>query len=256
MKSYTIVAFATLAFVVLALVATWALLHANPNRGTFGDMFGVANALFSGVVFVGVTYAIFLQREEIRIAREDIKYTKEILDKQQEHLALQNEETKRQIFENTFFRLLTLFTELTGQMDMAKPGGAHEGKDVALELIKRFASTNGGTGIPDDPVAFDTFYALFYGRYGNELSHYFRTLYQLIKFIDRAAPHDAKFYSDIVRAQLSDAEVGLLFYNGLSINGRDKFKPLIEKYALLKHLRDAFASSVVLKARYAPEAYL
>ena len=31
-------------------------------RGLFGDMFGAVNSVFSGFAFVGVIYAIFLQR--------------------------------------------------------------------------------------------------------------------------------------------------------------------------------------------------
>ena len=32
----------------------------------------------------------------------------------------------------------------------------------------------------------------------------------------------------------------LLFYNGISPNGKDKFKPIIEKYAIFKNLREDF----------------
>jgi hypothetical protein len=48
-------------------------LHLDENqRGTFGDMFGAVNAIFSGMAFVGVIYAITMQRREIEIARQDI----------------------------------------------------------------------------------------------------------------------------------------------------------------------------------------
>lgn len=73
------------------------------DRGTFGDMFGAVNAVFSGLAFIGVVYAIFLQRFEIGIAKDEIKHTKEILREQKESLKLQNQETKKGIFENTFF---------------------------------------------------------------------------------------------------------------------------------------------------------
>jgi hypothetical protein len=39
-----------------------------------------------------------------------------------------------------------------------------------------------------------------------------------------------------VRAQLSSYEVALLFYTCLSERGSPKFKPLIERYAMLKML--------------------
>lgn len=117
MKSYGWVAGATAIFVVIVLVASGTVLYGDPNRGTFGDMFGFANALFSGVVFIGVTYAIFLQREEIRIAREDIKYTKAILDEQQTQLALQNGELRQQKFENTFFKLIDQFVSTSNLVE-------------------------------------------------------------------------------------------------------------------------------------------
>ena len=51
-----------------------------------------------------------------------------------------------------------------------------------------------------------------------------------------------KFYTNFVRAQLSSSELGLLFYNCLGGYGNEKFKPLVEKYALLKNMpkRDDF----------------
>ena len=52
-------------------------------------------------------------------------------------------------------------------------------------------------------------------------------------------------YTSITRSQLSDYELLLLFYNGLSEMG-EKFKPLIEEYALLKNLprMDIYDSSL------------
>lgn len=73
------------------------------------------------------------------------------------------------------------------------------------------------------------------------LDHYFRHLYRIVKFVDDAEIIKSKTkkyeYICILRAQLSDYELGFLFYNCLSDNGREKFKPLIEKYALFNNLR-------------------
>jgi len=49
------------------------------DRGLFGDMFGGINALFSGFAFLGVIYAIILQREELRLQRKELKMTREEL---------------------------------------------------------------------------------------------------------------------------------------------------------------------------------
>lgn len=73
--------------------------------------------------------------------------------------------------------------------------------------------------------------------------HYFRHLYRIIKFIDNNKVLDDKEkydYTSIVRATLSRFELVWLYYNCLYGPGKSKFKPLIEKYALLKNLRDEF----------------
>lgn len=44
-------------------------------------------------------------------------------------------------------------------------------------------------------------------------------------------------YAAIARSQLSRYELIWLYYNGLSSYGRQKFKPLIQTYSLLKNLR-------------------
>ena len=41
------------------------------ERGTFGDMFGAVNALFSGLAFAGVVIAIVLQSQGLRASREE-----------------------------------------------------------------------------------------------------------------------------------------------------------------------------------------
>ena len=79
------------------------------ERGSFGDMFGAVNALFSGLAFVGVIYAVILQRHELEIARQDIKFTKSILDEQQRQLMEQNKAAKKQVLETTFFNCSDLF---------------------------------------------------------------------------------------------------------------------------------------------------
>ena len=51
------------------------------DRGTFGDMFGAVNALFSGFAFAALLYTISLQREEIRLNRAEITLNRNELAK-------------------------------------------------------------------------------------------------------------------------------------------------------------------------------
>ncbi len=73
--------------IVVILLATFPIYfltvgHFYPDmalRGQFGDLFGGLNAFFSGLAFLGVIYAIFLQRGELELQREELKLTREEL---------------------------------------------------------------------------------------------------------------------------------------------------------------------------------
>lgn len=86
------------------------------------------------------------------------------------------------------------------------------------------------------------------------LDSYFRHLYRIVKFVDECAVLDRDDrgqyterykYICFLRAQLTDYELGLLFYNCLSKNGIKKFKPLVERYALFNNLRDKMLNNPI-----------
>lgn len=70
------------------------------------------------------------------------------------------------------------------------------------------------------------------------MGHYFRNLYHIVKFVDKANISNKREYTNILRAQLSTGELLLLYFNCLSRYGNEKFKPLVEKYSLLKTIAD------------------
>ena len=113
---------------------------------------------------------------------------------------------------------------------------------------------------------YESIYMLLYKQLDTNLGHYFRNLYRIIKMIDDQYFHDRHensknfeeryYFASIVRAQLSDYEVKWLFFNGLNEHGKIKFKPLIEKYALLKILDNSNDSIIqVLKPLYKESAF-
>ena len=63
------------AFIIYRAIPLWS------DRGTFGDMFGAVNALFSGLAFVALIYTILQQREEIKINRKEIELNRKELKK-------------------------------------------------------------------------------------------------------------------------------------------------------------------------------
>lgn len=65
-------------------------------RGQFGDMFGGLNAIFSGLAFLGVIYAILLQRSELELQREELKLTRKELTRTAEAQELSQRELSKQ----------------------------------------------------------------------------------------------------------------------------------------------------------------
>nr|WP_323778395.1 putative phage abortive infection protein [Amylibacter sp.] len=214
------------------------------DRGTFGDVFGAVNSIFTGMAFIGVVYSIAMQREELAVARSEMKQTKEILAAQQKNITEQNLATKKQVFEVTFFQLFTSFVELTNSIDIeGDEGKTVNGKDAIDFLFKslqlRFAKLKDSDLIVEDQDSsrlFDSAYDHFFHDVGHELAHYFRTLYTLLNFVENSRIDDKVFYIKLVRAQLSDTEAALLLCNYLSKYTTERFNMIVEKYGLLKNV--------------------
>lgn len=79
------------------------------------------------------------------------------------------------------------------------------------------------------------------------LFHYFRFVYRVIKYVDETdvlnSIEERYQYVAFLRSTLSNYEVAAIFYNCLSRNGREKFKPLVEKYALFDNIDDKILGS-------------
>ncbi len=80
-------------------------------------------------------------------------------------------------------------------------------------------------------------YDHYYHIRQSELSHYFRNLYHIVRYAERAQfSFEIQIeHVKILRAQLSNYELLLLAYNGMHEYGKE-FHKLIEKYELLKNL--------------------
>lgn len=233
---------------VIVLVV-WAgvgyLASTQPNPGVFGDMFGAANALFSGLAFAGLIYAIWLQRIELKLQREELTATRAELRGQKEQLEAQNRTLRKQSFENTFFQLLRLHNDIVNAVELVKTGEGGritKGRDCFQvfygRLIQEYEKEKRGDRNP--PMApthvLNEVYMRFYVVHEAQLGHYFRSLYNTVKLVHESDVSDKRLYTNLVRAQLSSNELLVLFYNCLSEMGREKFKPLVIEYELLKHL--------------------
>ncbi len=74
----------TILVIVLWLVSAIIIYYLFPDwsvRGTFGDMFGAINSLFSGLAFLGVIITVYLQKKELEYQRLEIIQTRIELEK-------------------------------------------------------------------------------------------------------------------------------------------------------------------------------
>jgi hypothetical protein len=67
---------------IVCTFAIYWLFDSWQTRGTVGDSFGAVNALFSGLAFAGVIYALNLQRRELKSQREEMLATRRVSEAQ------------------------------------------------------------------------------------------------------------------------------------------------------------------------------
>jgi len=182
----------------------------------FGDSFGAVSAFFSALAFAGVIFTLFIQRKELKLQRKDLEL---------------------QRFENIFFQLLKTHSDIVNAIDLRKKkGGMITGRDCFKNFLNKLEEAIGNHCHTASIEKTLTAYDCVFNKHQNDLGHYFRNLYQIIKYVDKSDIEDKKTYTNFVRAQLSSHELVLIFYNCLSQYGKEKFKPLVEKYALFGNM--------------------
>lgn len=199
------------------------------NTGPIGDTIGGIMGPFVAIAAAMLTFLAFWVQFKAN-------------EQQRKDIALER-------FESNFFELLHFHQEITNGLllkcNMKSHPSEEKGRDVFQLLYESTFIKGGYNGIKgliksnsnnwndkylNSPIGF--------------LDHYFRLLYRILKYIDDSPKKIPEMtlskryeYASIVRATLSQYELVLLFYNCLSSNGKEKFKPLIERYAIFNNLR-------------------
>lgn len=220
------------------------LVHGNADStfmnkiGTFGDSAGLLNALFSSLAFGGVLLTIFWQITENKKQRDD------------EH---------RMQFESVFFSMTNTLERIVSELRVKRDednvvfgeslwdednGNTDDGIQIKDQIVKgrevfKYLYEEIQPSIAEVVVkgGIDAFEQRMTGIFDS----YFRYLYRILKYIDDSNlinPEVKYQYAGILRAHLSYMELPFIYYNCLSSYGRDKMKPLVEKYHLLKNIRE------------------
>ena len=263
---YVILAIISISFILLVMIGygIWMYPKDPQVRGTFGDMYGTVNTLFSGLALAGIIITIYMQGNELKLQREELEMTRKELEGQKVQLEHQNTNMQQQNFESTFFSMLDLLNDIVNSMEDLKmrPGGniiTHRGRKVIAmhyDVFRQiYQNKSKEIGQASDMTRIDIIYNIFYNQHKEYYGHYFRTLYNIIKFVNFSNIEGKKLYTNLARAQLSDHELAMLFYNCLSNHGLKKFKPLVEEYSLLKNLPQELLLVRDHKQLYASKAF-
>ncbi len=220
------------------------------NKAIFGDSFGAVNALISAFAFGAMIVTFYFQRYELKLQRKELEAQRMEFEQQNQTLGLQR-------FENTFFNMLKLQQEIVAGLEYTpfikfpnatNPRLTYKGREV----FKYIYENNVKSAIESEGIN-----SYCKSKDITLLYHYFRHLYTILCFIDNSSDID-KFYNKsleenfskkyeyarILRATMSRYELILLYYDGLSDFGKDKMKPIIEKFSMLKNInKDLLALS-------------
>ncbi|ABV66307.1 hypothetical protein Abu_0022 [Aliarcobacter butzleri RM4018] len=243
---YLLIFFAIFAVVIIVIAISFAsgVISVLPKEigeyGQLGDFFGgTLNPIFAFFAFLTLLYTVYLQSETLKVSRKELLATKEELEKsriaqeeQSESLKLQNQATKLQMFENTFFKL---FEQHNKMLDNCY--NSHGIISILNYQSNRINDVGGVLKDANKNELIDNF--RYTNEHNNAVKNYFMVLYQLLKFIDIQCiknNFDAKFFTNMVRAILDNEILKALAVNIVAYKDFTQYKEYVEKYELFEHL--------------------
>lgn len=200
------------------LITSSVFLKGWAERGTFGDMFGAVNALFSGLAFAGVIYAIILQRQELRLQRLELEQTRKELEGQKEQLEEQSKTSKLQRFEVTFFNLLDALDTCVEKVEFryvfqrgGKPQNIKkEGKDAFGGFIS-YVTYKLRNGEHDPALNSIGLFRLELAKNSEAFIPFFRTFLAIYELIVSAG-YKEPIYWDILSGKMSNKQLAFIYY--------------------------------------------
>lgn len=240
--------------------------------GAFGDFFGgVLNPTFTFLSIILLAYTLYQNKkslnqanESLRLGQDSLQQSAESLKQNQKALEINTKELNisstalesssealhSQTIGNVFFSLLEQHNNIVNNLNWKVK--STQGRMVFSRVIQHLQE-----GRRQYPI--DT-YTKLQREENHILGHYFRNLFQIIKYIDEYSDLETdttttsgtrtaqkKNFMRILRAQLSSDELAVLFFNCMpGVVDGGQFKDLLIKYKMLKHIQfDLTASRTV-----------
>lgn len=196
------------------------------RTGQLGDSFGVVSAGMATLAAI---------------------FTLETLRRQRAEGAQQLEREQRREAEQTLFRLMELRTQLISSLHVRSGFKRLSGQQALAHIAAKLSDEITRSQSTDQIGAYNSQYT----QWADQLGHYFRLTYHIVRFADENLPLDTYSYIRLLRAQLSNL-LALNCYHG---EGREKFARYVTRYALLHNIKPEDAFSLQLEVLFAPGAF-
>lgn len=274
------------------LVAYAIVFRGNPagepeSWGQFGDFFGgLINPVVGMITIILLVKTFRAQQEELRSQLAQAQESGDALKRQAEATALQS-------FEQTLFTWFGNYKQIVHGLHTREfdDEGDLKSPRIGIDAVRSWASKIRFSWVVNDPLErrlqemvrkradpgtltqseIEEAASILMNKWeklmadgSHELRPAIRTLFGIFKWIsshpeDFLSMEKKRLYSGIIRAQLTDKELQLLFFNGLSKRG-EAFSSLANEFALFDNLDnpDDFRFYVLLKSsqnRYESAAF-
>lgn len=203
--------------------------------GQRGDYFGgFANPLLTFITFFGFIYALFLQREDLSASRTQF-------ERSADALANQTDIFRNQNYQAGVFELLGVHNDIVGAVtarDSAKEDEEVRGRQafrVFYSSVRRlYREKRKKFPAASKLHAIQFAYGSVYRDNQHELGHYYRFLFNMFKVVEDGP--ESRRYIKLVRAQISNQELLMLYYNcAVAPQGR-KFREIAVRHALFDNM--------------------
>lgn len=221
-------------FAALAIVLVFFINLFSIGRGSFGewgDFFGgVLNPILTFLTFMGLLITIVIQQTELKESRQELKRSADALSIQVLNMEKQN-------FEATFFKMLSTHNGIVSSMNAELKKRKYSGRDSFILFFNALADSYDSYHDDDrgELLCLKEAYKEFWMLYQLDLGHYFRFLYNILRFIKESG-YSEGLYIRLVRAQLSNQELLIIFYNCIVSEDGGRFKTLAEEFALFDNM--------------------
>ncbi|OOV97981.1 MULTISPECIES: putative phage abortive infection protein [Pseudomonas] len=217
--SFSLILLTVFSYGTFLIVKTWPITeYSIAKAGTFGDSFGALNSLFTGLGFAGLLVTIFLQREDLKLTRMELSETRS-------EIKLQSQTFRQQQFEESFYRLLSLYRDNLDQLSIKVSANSPiriQGIDALSSKQQQFDEKckpqrkvpfpSRASEVEKDEFIYEL-YSLCHSHFRSQ-SRYMETLNSILLLIqdDCFSAEKKEHYLNILSSQFTTYEIKYLFY--------------------------------------------